>query len=130
MGVRGGVSHRRRAWLPNERPRRTMGYRKNGEFPMRTVFAALLCAATALPFSTPLRAEVINMATITCKDLLEGKAEDIGAILMWLHGYYGGRANDTRLDTDAFTKGSEQIGKYCGQNPTVTMMQAIERIFK
>ena len=97
---------------------------------MRTAFAALLCAATALPISAPLRAEVINMATITCKDLLEGKADDIGAILMWLHGYYGGRAGDTTLDTDAFTKGSEQIGKYCGQNPTVTVMQAIERIFK
>ncbi len=97
---------------------------------MRTVFAALLCAASALPFSAPLRAEVINMATITCKDLLEGKSDDIGAILMWLHGYYGGRSGDTRLDIEAFTKGSEKIGQYCGQNPTVTVMQAIERIFK
>lgn len=97
---------------------------------MRTVFAALLCAATALPLAAPARAEIINMATITCKDLLEGKAEDIGAILMWLHGYYGGRSGDTRLDIEAFTKGSEQIGKFCGQNPTLTVMQAIDRIFK
>lgn len=97
---------------------------------MRTVFAALLCAGTVLPLSAPLRAEVINMATITCKELFEGRADDIGATLMWLHGYYGGRAGDTLLDVDAFTKGSEQIGYYCRQNPHVTVMQAIERIFK
>jgi acid stress chaperone HdeB len=94
------------------------------------IAAAALAAAAALPASLPTRAEVINMATITCKDLLEGKADDIGAILMWLHGYYGGRSGDTTFDTNAFTKASERIGQYCGQNPTVTVMQAIERIFR
>lgn len=97
---------------------------------MRTVFAALLCAAVAMPFAREVRAEVINMATITCKDLLEGKSDDIGAILMWLHGFYAGRTGSTTLDTDAFTQDSEKVGAYCGENPTITVMQAIERIFR
>ena len=97
---------------------------------MRTVFAALVCAATALPFSAPLRAEVINMATVTCKDLIESKADDIGVMLVWLHGFYGGRSGDTRFNVEEFTTGSQKIGEYCKQNPTITVMQAIERIFK
>jgi acid stress chaperone HdeB len=130
VDARDGAAHRRRAQVLNGQPRHTMGNQGIGESPMRIALASLMCAALALPLSAATRAEVINMATITCKDLLEGKSEDIGAILMWLHGYYGGRSGDTTLDVEAFTKGSEKIGQYCGQNPTVTVMQAIERIFK
>ncbi|WP_178134140.1 HdeA/HdeB family chaperone [Vineibacter terrae] len=98
---------------------------------MRKAFtAAVLAAGLATAAAPGVRAEVINMATITCKELLDGKEEDIGTILMWLHGFYAGRANTTTLDTDALTTDSEKIGQYCAQNPTVTVMQAIERLFR
>ncbi|MBV9832836.1 MAG: hypothetical protein JO055_00430 [Alphaproteobacteria bacterium] len=97
---------------------------------MRTVYAALLCAATALPFSAPARAEVVNMATITCKDLLESKPDEIGVMLVWLHGYYGGRSGDTKFDVEEFARGSQKIAEHCKQNMSITVMQAIERIFK
>ncbi len=96
----------------------------------KVLIAALLAATTVVPFTASVRAEVINMAAITCKELLEGKEDDIGTILMWLHGYYAGRSNTTTLDTDGLTKDSEKIGKYCAENPTITVMQAIERIFR
>jgi acid stress chaperone HdeB len=98
---------------------------------MRNVFTAVLLAASMAMTITPgVRAEVINMATITCKELLDGKEDDIGTILMWLHGFYAGRAGSTTLDTDALTRDSEKIGQYCAQNPSITVMQAIERLFK
>lgn len=96
----------------------------------KILIAALLAASTAVPFMSTARAEVINMAAITCKELLAGKEDDIGTILMWLHGYYAGRGNTTTLDTDGLAKDSEKIGKYCAENPTITVMQAIERIFR
>jgi acid stress chaperone HdeB len=98
---------------------------------MRAVLAAaLLAAAAVLPPKAPVRAEVINMATITCQELLAGKPDDIGVLIIWLHGYYSGRGANTTLDTDALTRDSEKIGQHCAQNPTITVMQAIERIFR
>lgn len=98
---------------------------------MRKVLAAALLATTiALPLTPSARAEVVNMATITCQELLAGKPDDIGVLIIWLHGYYSGRGANTTLDTDALTRDSEKIGQHCAQNPTITVMQAIERIFR
>lgn len=71
----------------------------------------------------------VDVATITCKELLASKKDDIGTILIWLHGYYGGKAEDTTFDPDAFGQGAEQMGAYCAEHPDVGVMSAAKAVF-
>lgn len=66
--------------------------------------AAILLASSALALAAPARAEVIDMAAITCGDLKEMKNDDAGTILVWLHGYFSGRNEETRFDLKEFEK--------------------------
>lgn len=94
---------------------------------MRSVIPALavLFLATA-----PLHAETIDVGQATCKDVLELKSDDLTAILMWTHGYFGGQANDTTIDFKAFEAAGKVIGEYCGKNPDENWLEAIEKLGK
>jgi hypothetical protein len=57
--------------------------------------AWLLAAAAGIALAAPARAEVIDMAAITCEELLGMTGDDAGAVLVWVHGYFGGKNDDT-----------------------------------
>ena len=92
---------------------------------MRTLLStfAVLFLATA-----QIQAETIDVGQATCKDVLELKSDDLTAILMWTHGYFGGQANDTTIDFKAFEEAGKVIGEYCGKNPTANWLEAIEKL--
>ncbi len=88
----------------------------------------VIAGAAALGPLNPLRAEVIDMASVTCGDLLNMKSDEAGSILLWTHGYFGGLANDTKFDTDAFKDAAKEIGEYCAKNKKVTLISAIKEL--
>ena len=67
-------------------------------------YAGILLAMAAWTLTTPARAEVVDMAAITCGDLKAMKNDDAGTILVWLHGYFSGRNEETRFDLKEFEK--------------------------
>ncbi|MFO1082737.1 MAG: HdeA/HdeB family chaperone [Reyranellaceae bacterium] len=81
-------------------------------------------AVAAIALAAPARAEVVDMASITCGDLKTMKDDDAGAILLWLHGYYAGRNEETRFDLKEFEKAAKKIGSYCAKNAKVTLLSA------
>lgn len=72
------------------------------------------------------QAEKVDMSTITCKQLLEGHKDDIGVLLVWMHGYLGGNNEDTLLDTAEFEQGAKDIAEYCVANPETSLMNAVK----
>ena len=83
--------------------------------------------AAAIALATPARAEVVDMAAITCGELLNMKDDDAGTILVWLHGYFGGKADDTTFDIKGFEAAAKKIGAFCAQNKKVTLISAAKQ---
>lgn len=91
-------------------------------------FACLAAAAALMSSVAPARAEVIDMAAITCGEMLDMKSDEAGIILMWMHGYFGGKEDDTRLDLQALEHHAKSIGAFCAQNKKVTLISAIKAV--
>jgi hypothetical protein len=92
----------------------------------RLLFAGVIAGAVMLgPLQAP-RAEVIDMAAVTCGDLLDMNADDAGSVLLWTHGYFGGLANDTKVDLHGFKEAAKVIGEYCAKHKKVTLISAIK----
>ena len=92
-----------------------------------------LLVATAiliLANSVSARAEVIDVSTIKCSEALAMSKDEMSYVLIWLHGYYGGKAGDTTIDLTALGDTGTAIGEKCGQNPNLGLMTAIEQLMK
>ncbi len=92
---------------------------------MKRILAAALLALALAP--APASAEVIDLATVKCSDLASMSEEDAGYFFVWLHGYFGGKAGDTTMDLSAMEDAGRVIGEYCGQNPDVGVMSAVQQ---
>lgn len=90
-----------------------------------TTIAGML-AIVVVHWAEPISAATLDMAAITCKDFLAAK-DPGGANLMWMSGYFAAKAGETILDTDRHVKVAGQLGFYCRNNPTATMMEAYRR---
>jgi hypothetical protein len=88
----------------------------------------MMVAAAAVLLTGPVRAEVVDMAAITCGELLDMKSDDAGTILVWVHGYFGGKNDDTKFDLKAFENAAKEIGMYCAKNKKVTLISAAKEV--
>ena len=89
-------------------------------------FAA--AAALCVLFAGSAQAEVIDISTIKCKDLGTMSKEEVSYVLIWLHGYFGGKAGDTTIDLAAFEENGKAIGEKCAENPELGLMTAITQL--
>jgi acid stress chaperone HdeB len=87
---------------------------------------ALVCAFVAL--ASPAPAQVLDLSTITCKEFLAAKKEAVGAILMWLSGYYTKDDDPAVIDFDKVKTKTEKLADYCAKNPTIGLITAAEPI--
>ncbi len=76
------------------------------------------------------RAEVIDVSTIKCSDLGTMSKDEASYVLIWLHGYYGGKAGDTTIDLAALESAGTAIGEKCAANPELGLMTAIDQLGK
>ena len=76
------------------------------------------------------RAETLDVSTIKCKELGTMAKDEASYLLIWLHGYYGGKAGDTTIDLGAMGDIGAAIGKKCSENPELGLMTAIEQLSK
>jgi acid stress chaperone HdeB len=88
---------------------------------------AVVAFATVI-FAAPLRAEVIDLSTVKCSDIAKMSDEEGSYLMIWLHGYYGGKAGDTTLDTDSFEAAGKTIGESCATNPELGLMTVINQM--
>jgi acid stress chaperone HdeB len=101
---------------------------------MKFRFLATLAVAALLPavVASPALAAGPNefdIAAITCKDLITAKKDDAGTIMIWLHGFFAGKTDDTTMNLDEFGKSSEAMGSYCAEHPDIGVMSAAKTVF-
>ena len=74
------------------------------------------------------RAEMIDVSTIKCAEMQKMSKEEASYLMIWLHGYYGGKAGDTTIDLAALEASGTAIGEKCAANPDLGLMTAIQQL--
>jgi acid stress chaperone HdeB len=77
------------------------------------------------------RAQVsVDVAKITCDQFLLFKVADPRDISIWLSGYYGGKRDNTVIDTQKFKDYSDKLRMYCRSNLTMPIMEAAQKVLE
>jgi hypothetical protein len=69
----------------------------------------------------------VDMAKMSCEQLLSGSANAIEAVI-WLSGYYNGLQKNTVLNLNQFKQNAEVVVGECRANPKTTVMKAVETL--
>src|SRR5258707_3114487 len=94
---------------------------------MKITAAVLFAAALALT-SAPAHAVVLDLSTMTCKQFLESGPDGIKMVLTWMDGWYKGDSDEAIIDTDVFVENAKKFGTFCAANPTISIVNAAEKI--
>ena len=97
--------------------------------------AALGCAATAASAQTELSTYAdkdgyILVKKLTCAQLAGTFQEDADFLGIWYSGWYNGLAHKSAVNVPRVKEGIHQVILYCKDNPTKTVIQAIDVILK
>ena len=81
--------------------------------------------------ATPQGSGAADLATMTCQAAVTTDKSDedgLGFILMWIAGYHASDAEDHVFDTEDFVSNMQQVGEYCGKNPTIGLLTAADEV--
>lgn len=95
---------------------------------MKKLFALLFVAATLVPL--PLKAQQLDLSTVTCKDFVTSDKDTIGLIMMWLVGFYADQDAKPIVDFDKMKENGGRLGEYCGKNPSHSLITAADEVMK
>ncbi len=94
---------------------------------MKLARSLLVAAALLLPTASA-HAVVLDLYTMSCKQFVESDKDTIMMVLTWLDGWYKGDSDEAKFDTDEFVENAKKFGTFCGANPTISIVNAAERI--
>jgi acid stress chaperone HdeB len=92
---------------------------------MKLVYAVV---AAALLATSPVKAQVVDMSTITCADFSGRPADQMTNIMFWLEGYYTEDDDPTTIDFAKFKSTLDKLLVYCSKNPTVGLLTAADEV--
>jgi acid stress chaperone HdeB len=92
---------------------------------MKLVYGVI---AAALLAASPVKAQVVDMSTITCSDFSGRPADQMANIMFWLEGYYTEEDEPTTIDFAEFKSTLEKLLIYCSNNPTVGVLTAADEV--
>lgn len=83
--------------------------------------AMLVC----VPLSAQAVHNDVDMSKVTCTDWLDKKADAVAGMLIWLDGYMSAKSENTVM-SDAWTeKLHKHIDRFCTQQTSKTIMDAL-----
>ena len=88
----------------------------------------MLFAVGLVMSSAPAHAVVLDLSTMTCKQFLEGGDDEIKMVLTWMDGWYKGDKDEAIIDTDVFVANAKKFGTFCAANPSISIVNAAEKI--
>jgi len=86
--------------------------------------------AAALLAPLPLKAQQLDLSTVTCKDFVTSDKETIGLIMMWIEGFYASQDAKPIVDFDKMKQNGAKLGEYCGTNPSHSLITAADEVVK
>ena len=78
--------------------------------------------------ATPVRATVMDLSTMSCKQVVDSDKDTIAMELTWLDGWYKGDSDVAIIDTEVFVANAKKFGEYCAANPTISIVNTAEKI--
>lgn len=96
---------------------------------LAAAIAAGLASLASPPAARAAGPNEVDVAAITCKYLVNASKDDAGTIMIWLHGFFAGKSDDTTFNMDSFGKSAEQMGVYCADHPDIGVMSAAKTVF-
>ena len=93
---------------------------------MNAKVLVLACLAVTAGISS-VRAEAIDMSTITCADMMNGNGDDAGNLLIWVDGWLAGQADETMLDAETLSAQVEGIVAVCEESPELSVINAAKQ---
>jgi hypothetical protein len=91
---------------------------------MNKLMAGLLAGAVVVSASHNVRAEMLDMSTVTCAQLATMNEDDGAMFLIWLDGWLSGQSDLTTLDVEELTAQIDGIGQNCTETPELSVMNA------
>ena len=88
---------------------------------MKHLLGALALTAS-ISAALPVRADVVDMAQATCRDILNDNDEEAPYYVVWLLGFFAGKSGDTALDSTAIETAFEKVSRQCRDNPDAKVM--------
>lgn len=69
----------------------------------------------------------VDMAQVTCGDILGSYVEDVVVAGAWMSGYFNAKAGNTTIDIKQMDKNANNVVAFCKANPKVTLMDAVKK---
>ena len=73
---------------------------------------------------------MIDVSKITCDQFRSYTITDPNNIALWVSGYYSAKRNSTTIEVATFKENLEKVKDYCIMHRGLTVMQAVEALFK
>lgn len=94
---------------------------------MKSLTLAAVAAVTlGVASLAPAQAETVDVATLKCADLKDMKADDIAFVITWIDGYMGGKADDTRFDSDRLSSNVDAAVKACESDDQQSIISVLK----
>ncbi len=95
--------------------------------PLVLAFIAGLSGEAAAQEGTTGSAVTLDMARVTCGELLAMSEDDALTTLTWMKGYFSGMQHDTTWNLGESVERGKRLLKICRDNKTMTVMSTIEK---
>lgn len=93
---------------------------------MRKIIAALALAGALTPSLSQAQVN-IDMAKVTCGEVLAMSADDQADFAAFMSGFFAQRAGRTFIDMALFQKNTASVLDWCKSNKDQTVMAGLER---
>ncbi len=95
---------------------------------MKTLKSLGIGAVLVFAMTCDGQAEMVDMAKMTCKDVLQGTPAEAVVTGAWLSGYFHGLEKSTTVDVTLLSKNTEVVWNYCSDHPDETLMNAVSAV--
>ena len=92
----------------------------------KILLSLTMCAFILLP--TFNKAHAVDMASLTCKEVVAYPADKINMVIVWFDGYLSFHSDNSVLNQEWINVLSTHMGEYCTKNPTEPIMNALESL--
>jgi acid stress chaperone HdeB len=86
-----------------------------------------LLLASASP-ATCVAQTTIDVAKITCEQLVLLQVADPDHLAIWLNGYYSGKRDTTTVNVEQLKENARKVRSYCLSKGKGTVMEAVETV--
>ena len=97
---------------------------------MRRCVIAVAGLGLALTASNTGQAQVmLDLSTVTCDQFIKYKVADPKLIAVWLNGYFHGKREDTKVDTQKLNADADKVEKFCFRKSS-SSIDAVSRVHR